>query len=582
MTTTFETLGLDNSLLTSLKELGYETPTPIQAQSIPVLLAGDDILAQAQTGTGKTAAFALPILSDIDISLKAPQTIVLAPTRELAIQVAEAFQRYAAHLKDFHVMPIYGGEAYPIQIRALKRGPHVVVGTPGRVMDHLRRGTLKLDKINTLVLDEADEMLKMGFIDDVEWILEQMPEKHRTALFSATLPKSIQNIANRYLDNPQKIQIKGKTETVSAIEQLCIQVYREQKLDVLTRCLEIEDPDAALIFTRTKITSDELAEKLLARGYRAAALNGDVNQGQRKKVIDRLKNGGLDVVVATDVAARGIDVERISHVFNFDMPCDAETYIHRIGRTGRAGRKGTAFLFVLPREQRLLRIIEQTTRQKITQTAPPSAKAMEAKRVELMATKIKSQIESGKALKQLHFIKELMEEEGFSAEDIASALMACLKVEKPAVEMSSPEPAKRRFERSDRSDRSRSDRSRSDRSHSDRSRSDRSYSDRSDRSRSDRSERSHSDRSRSDRPDRSRSDRSESTGRREFGASTDRKRSSEGKKRFGANAERPGEFSKGKPKTKGKLKLSAKAKKVKAAKKAKSNAKAKRTSRGDR
>lgn len=358
-TSTFKQLDLPQPILSALTELGYESPTPIQAQSIPVLLSGGDLLAQAQTGTGKTAAFALPILSHLDVSLNAPQALVIAPTRELAIQVAEAFQSYAKHLKGFHVLPIYGGQDFRGQLRALKRGVQVVVGTPGRVMDHLRRGTLSLEALTTVVLDEADEMLKMGFIEDIEWILEQIPQAHQTALFSATMPEYIKKISQRYLKDAKHLQIKPTRNAIEKIEQFYLRVKREQKLEVLTRVLEIEAVDASIIFVRTKNCSAELAEKLQARGYAAAALNGDMNQSLREKVINQLKRGALDMVVATDVAARGIDVQRITHVINYDIPHDTEAYIHRIGRTGRAGRTGKAVLFVTPREYRLLKDIER-------------------------------------------------------------------------------------------------------------------------------------------------------------------------------------------------------------------------------
>ncbi|HEY9050292.1 MAG TPA: DEAD/DEAH box helicase, partial [Gammaproteobacteria bacterium] len=369
---TFDQLGLSDSILQSLNNIGYENPSAIQAQTIPLLLAGRDVLGQAQTGTGKTAAFALPLLSNIDITQKDPQILVLAPTRELAIQVAEAFQKYAAHIKGFHVLPIYGGQEYRGQIRSLERGVHVVVGTPGRVMDHMRRGTLKLKSLTCLVLDEADEMLRMGFIDDVEWILEQTPPKRQIALFSATMPDAVRRIANQHLNEPEHVTIKLKTTTADTIRQRYWPVSGLHKLDALTRILEAEEFDAMIIFVRTKIATTELAEKLEARGYAAAALNGDIQQNQRERTIEHLKNGKLDILIATDVAARGLDVERISHVVNYDIPNDTESYVHRIGRTGRAGRKGDAILFVAPREKRLLHAIEKATRQKIEMMELPS------------------------------------------------------------------------------------------------------------------------------------------------------------------------------------------------------------------
>ncbi|MGD9171544.1 MAG: DEAD/DEAH box helicase, partial [Candidatus Thiodiazotropha sp.] len=362
--TSFRELNLPNCLLKALDQVGYETPSPIQAQTIPHMLEGRDLLGHAPTGTGKTAAFALPLLSRLDTKQNTIQVLVLTPTRELAIQVAEAFQRYAAHIKGFHVLPVYGGQDYTGQIRQLKRGVHVVVGTPGRVMDHMRKGTLKLDSLQALVLDEADEMLRMGFIDDVEWILEQTPESHQTALFSATMPKEIQHIARHHLNNPREIAIKTRTATADTIRQRYWQVSGLHKLDALTRILEVEVFDAIIIFVRTKTATNELAERLEARGYAAAALNGDMVQKQREQMVDRLKRGTLDILVATDVAARGLDVERISHVINYDIPYDTEAYIHRIGRTGRAGRTGDAILFVAPRERRMLNAIEKATRQK--------------------------------------------------------------------------------------------------------------------------------------------------------------------------------------------------------------------------
>jgi len=420
----FSTFGLESALLPALTELGYEDATPIQKLSIPVLMQGEDLLAQAQTGTGKTAAFALPILSRIDIKLNKPQALIIAPTRELAIQVAEAFQSYAKHLPGFHVTPIYGGQSYDIQLRALKRGVHVIVGTPGRVMDHLRRKTLSVAALKTIVLDEADEMLKMGFIEDIEWILEQIPHAHQTALFSATMPAFIQKISKRYLKDAKKIQIKSKENTVEAIEQFYIRAAGNQKLDVLTRLLEIEDVQASIIFARTKTCAADLAERLQARGYAAAALHGDMSQALREKVVGRLRKGSLDFVVATDVAARGIDVERISHVINYDIPHDTESYIHRIGRTGRAGRKGKAFLFVTPREQRLLKDIERAIHKPIEQVEPPSIKEMSEKRSQQLSEKIIGIIEKSKKLGPFReMVFNIMEQKGCTSEDIAAALV---------------------------------------------------------------------------------------------------------------------------------------------------------------
>ena len=423
MSNNFSKLGLADFLMNALNELGYEVPTQIQEQTIPAIINGDDVLALAQTGTGKTAGFALPILQNIDVKLKAPQAIIIAPTRELAIQVAEAFHRYAKDLPDFNVTPIYGGQDYSIQLRALKRGAHVVVGTPGRIQDHLRRGTLKTNHLKTLVLDEADEMLNMGFIDDIEWILEQIPHPHQTALFSATMHNSIKKIAERFLHHPKKIQIEAKTVTVDAIAQSYIRVEYRRKLEVLTRYLEVEEMQAAIIFVRTKNESSELTEKLQARGLAAAALNGDIDQSMRKKVVDQLKSGHLDIVVATDVAARGIDVERITHVINFDIPTNTESYIHRIGRTGRAGREGKALSFITSREQRLLRDIERAINKRIEEVQPPSLEEIHKSRKNQLKTKIINAIEQENYLKPYYeIIDSLVTKDNCEIRDVAAAL----------------------------------------------------------------------------------------------------------------------------------------------------------------
>ncbi|MBW3550726.1 MAG: DEAD/DEAH box helicase [Proteobacteria bacterium] len=377
----FTDLALSDPLLRALTDVGYESPSPIQAATIPPLLDGRDLLGQAQTGTGKTAAFALPILAQLDPARRKPQALVLAPTRELAIQVAEAFQKYAVHLPGFHVLPIYGGQGYAPQLNALKRGVQVVVGTPGRVIDHLTRGSLDLSELRCLVLDEADEMLRMGFIDDVETVLKKTPAERQVALFSATMPQQIRRIAQTYLKNPVEIAIKSTTTTAANIRQRYWAVSGLHKLDALTRILEAEPFDAMIVFARTKLGTDELAGKLAARGISAAAINGDVQQAQREKTIQNLKDGKIDVLVATDVAARGLDVDRISHVLNYDIPYDTESYVHRIGRTGRAGRKGEAILFVAPRERGMLRAIERATRQPIEQMSLPSVEAVNDQRV---------------------------------------------------------------------------------------------------------------------------------------------------------------------------------------------------------
>ncbi|NOX75631.1 MAG: DEAD/DEAH box helicase [Gammaproteobacteria bacterium] len=418
----FSELKLPTSLLTVLDELGYETPSPIQAQTIPHLLKGLDLLGHAPTGTGKTAAFALPLLSRLDISCKQVQVMVLTPTRELAIQVAEAFQRYAAHIKGFHVLPIYGGQDYSGQIRQLKRGVHVVVGTPGRVMDHMRKGTLKLNGLQTLVLDEADEMLQMGFIEDVEWVLEQTPKERQVALFSATMPKEIQRIARRHLREPREISIKTRTATAETIRQRFWLVSGLHKLDALTRILEVEPFDALILFVRTKIATTELAQKLEARGYSAAALNGDMAQNQREQMVQRLKKGSLDILVATDVAARGLDVPRISHVVNYDIPQDAEAYIHRIGRTGRAGREGDAILFVAPRERRMLYAIEKATRQKITPLELPSTEMVNNKRIADFKQSITDTLAAGELDFMQGLVEQYQQEHDVPAREIAAAL----------------------------------------------------------------------------------------------------------------------------------------------------------------
>jgi ATP-dependent RNA helicase DeaD len=420
--TSFKDLGLSDAVLKALVDVGYESPSPIQAKTIPHILAGTDVLGQAQTGTGKTAAFALPLLSKLDLKNTAPQVLVLTPTRELAIQVAEAFQKYAAHLKGFHVLPIYGGQDYYSQLQQLRRGPHVVVGTPGRVMDHIRKNTLQLVSLQCLVLDEADEMLRMGFIDDVEWILDQTPSEHQIALFSATMPPAIRRIAQKYLNAPVTISIENRTTTAENIRQRYWLVSGTHKLDALTRILESETFDAMLIFVRTKTATVELAERLEARGYSAAALSGDVVQKMREKTVQRLKDGNLDILVATDVAARGLDVERVSHVVNYDIPYDTEAYVHRIGRTGRAGRVGDAILFVAPREQRMLRAIEQATRQPITQMQLPSTEIINDKRIAKFHQKITDTLAAGELQLFQELIERFQQAHNVPALEIAAAL----------------------------------------------------------------------------------------------------------------------------------------------------------------
>ncbi|HSG91427.1 MAG TPA: DEAD/DEAH box helicase [Pseudomonadales bacterium] len=429
----FADLGLAEPVLTALKRIGYEEPTPIQAQSIPPLLAGRDLLGTAQTGTGKTAAFALPLLSMLDAKTTGPQVLVLAPTRELAIQVAEAFQTYASAIKGFHVLPIYGGQAMDVQLRQLRRGAQVVVGTPGRVMDHLRRGTLKLDHLKSVVLDEADEMLRMGFIDDVKWILEHTPEQRQVALFSATMPAVIRKVADTYLRDPVQIKIESRTSTVERIEQKYCVVAGHEKLDALTRILEVEEYDGIIVFVRTKTSSMELADRLAARGHSAAPINGDMTQRLREATISKLKNGKLDILVATDVAARGIDVTRISHVINYDIPSDTEAYVHRIGRTGRAGRDGVAILFVAPRERRLLGAIEKATRQKMALLELPSAEQINRKRVD----QFKAGITEALGREDLAFFERLVDEylveSGADSRKVAAALAWLVQKDTPLI-----------------------------------------------------------------------------------------------------------------------------------------------------
>lgn len=426
----FEQFGLSDKILPALADLGYETPSPVQEQSIPVLMAGRDLLAQAQTGTGKTAAFALPILSKLALDREHafPQALILAPTRELALQVAEAFNSYAKYIKGFHVLAIYGGSDMGRQLKALKRGVHVVVGTPGRIMDHLRRKTLPMEHINTIILDEADEMLKMGFQEDVTWILQQIPktQHHQTALFSATIPPSIQQIVNRYLKNAVEVKVNPKARTVAAIEQNYVMVADHHKLNALTNFLEVEDFDGILIFTRTKNTSTEIAEKLESRGYSAAALNGDMSQNNREKVIQKIKRNVLDIIVATDVAARGIDIDRISHVISFDVPHDTESYIHRIGRTGRAGRKGKALLFVTPRERYMLRDIERAVNQPLHAINPPSVAEINEKRSANLIAKVLAALEKNDLDNYRELIESMVHKNECSELDIAAAAISLI------------------------------------------------------------------------------------------------------------------------------------------------------------
>jgi ATP-dependent RNA helicase DeaD len=427
----FRDLGLSKPLLAALDDVGYETPSPIQARTIPPLLKGLDVLGHAPTGTGKTAAFALPLLAGIEPDRAGVQVLVLTPTRELAIQVSEAFQRYAAHLPGFRVLPVYGGQDYKGQIRQLTRGVHAVVGTPGRIMDHMRRGTLVLETLKAVVLDEADEMLRMGFIEDVEWILGQTPGERQVALFSATMPREVQSIARRHLRSPEVITIESRTATAESVRQRYWPVSGLHKLDALTRILEVEDFDAMIIFVRTRTATVELAERLQARGLAAAALSGDMAQKQREQTIERLRRGSLDILVATDVAARGLDVDRISHVVNYDIPYDTEAYIHRIGRTGRAGRTGDAILFVAPREQRMLAAIERATRQKIQPLKMPTSAMVNDRRIAAFQQSIRDTLAAGGLESMQEIVGQVQRELGVPAIEIAAALARMAVGERP-------------------------------------------------------------------------------------------------------------------------------------------------------
>lgn len=440
---TFAALGLPDTLLKALADVGYESPSPIQAATIPPLLAGRDVLGQAQTGTGKTAAFALPLLAVIDASRAVPQALVLAPTRELAIQVSEALQKYAHHLPGFHVLPIYGGQSYTPQLQALRRGVQVVVGTPGRVIDHLERGSLDLSALKTLVLDEADEMLRMGFVEDVEAVVQKCPAERQIALFSATMPPPIKRIAQTYLRNPVEVAIKATTTTGENIRQRYWLVSGLHKLDAITRILEAETFDAMIVFARTKLGTEELAEKLTARGIAAAAINGDMEQKARERTIQKLKDRQLDVLVATDVAARGLDVERITHVLNYDIPYDTESYVHRIGRTGRAGRKGEAILFVTPRERGMLRAIERATRQPIEPMQLPSAQDVNQQRVSRFRDRISAALDGPDTALFRELLESYEREQNIPMAEIAAALAQMVQGDTPLFLPDDPPPAER-------------------------------------------------------------------------------------------------------------------------------------------
>lgn len=446
--TSFADLQIHPRVLRAIADVGYESPTGIQGATIPALMAGSDVVGLAQTGTGKTAAFAIPILSKIDVTSKATQALVLAPTRELALQVAEAFGRYGAHLPQINVLPIYGGTSYTVQLAGLRRGAQVVVGTPGRVIDHLERGTLDLSRVDYLVLDEADEMLAMGFAEDVERILSETPEYKQVALFSATMPPAIRKLSAKYLHDPFEVTSKAKTATAENISQRYIQVAGPRKMDALTRILEVEPFEAMIIFVRTKQATEEVAEKLRARGFSAAAINGDFAQAQRERTIAALRDGGIDILVATDVAARGLDVERISHVLNYDIPHDTESYVHRIGRTGRAGRSGTAVLFVSPRERHLLKAIEKATRQTLTEAELPTVEDVNAQRMAKFADSITGALGSPGLDLFRKLVQDYEREHNVPMADIAAAL--AVQSRDGEEFLMAPEPPPRRRERPDR------------------------------------------------------------------------------------------------------------------------------------
>ncbi|KDA05508.1 cold-shock protein [Microbacterium sp. CH12i] len=460
----FEELGITGPVLAAIRGLGYETPSPIQAATIPTLLGGRDVVGMAQTGTGKTAAFALPVLERLDVSQKTPQALVLAPTRELALQVCEAFESYAAKMKGVHVLPVYGGQGYGVQLSALRRGVHVVVGTPGRIMDHLAKGTLDLSALKYLVLDEADEMLKMGFAEDVEQILAQTPAEKQVALFSATMPPQIRRLAQKYLRDAEEITVKSKTASSTNITQRYLVVSYQQKVDALTRILEVENFDGMIVFVRTKNETETLAEKLRARGYSAAAINGDVAQVQRERSVNQLKDGKLDILVATDVAARGLDVERISHVVNYDIPTDTESYTHRIGRTGRAGRKGDAISFITPRERYLLKSIEKATRQAPTQMTLPSTDDVNTTRLARFDDAITAALAETARIEAFRdIVAHYVRNNDVPESDVAAALAVVAQGATPLLLDPANDPLTVAVERDSRPRNDRNDRDRSDR-----------------------------------------------------------------------------------------------------------------------
>ncbi|TDT31081.1 DEAD/DEAH box helicase [Naumannella halotolerans] len=428
---TFAELGLGESVLQALSDVGYETPSAIQARTIPPLLEGRDVVGLAQTGTGKTAAFALPLLDRIDPKAKGVQALVLAPTRELALQVSEAFESYAGHSRGIKLLAVYGGQGYGVQLSALRRGVQVVVGTPGRVMDHLDRGTLDLSNLRHLVLDEADEMLNMGFAEDVEKILADTPSDKQVALFSATMPRQIRKLAESYLHDPVEITVESKTKTADNIAQRYLVVSFPQKVDALTRILEVENFDGAIVFVRTKHQTEEVAERLRVRGFSAEAINGDVAQAQRERTVNRFKRGDLDLLIATDVAARGLDVDRISHVINFDIPTDPESYVHRIGRTGRAGRSGDAISFVTPRETYLLRQIERATKQPLTEMTLPNVEQVNETRLTRFDDKITAALSDPQVETFRDVIDHYVRHHDVPVTDVAAALAVAMQGDDP-------------------------------------------------------------------------------------------------------------------------------------------------------
>lgn len=430
----FENLGLGTPLLRAISHLGYTEPTAIQEKTIAPMLAGQDILGQAQTGTGKTAAFALPLLNYLDPQNKAPQVLVLTPTRELAIQVADAFEQFSLFLKGVNILPVYGGANMRDQTRILKKGAQIIVGTPGRVMDHMRRDTLRLDEVTSIVLDEADEMLQMGFQEDVEWILERAPEQRQMALFSATISPGIRKIAKRFMKSPLEITVEAKTTTAATINQRYWLVKGMHKLDALSRILEVETTDGVIVFVRTRNSTVELAEKLVGRGFNAAPLNGDIPQHLRERTVDNLKAGKINILVATDVAARGLDVDRISHVINYDAPHDAEAYIHRVGRTGRAGRAGEAILFISHRDKSMLRTIEKATRQGIGVYEMPNASVLARKRLEELLGRLEGVVKGNDLSRYESMVQQMTGSTGMDAETIAAAALHLLSAGQSPVE----------------------------------------------------------------------------------------------------------------------------------------------------